>query len=529
MPKGSIWIAEHSLPRRNRRDVGMTSRRNGVPRPRRFDRNLVVIGAGSAGLVAAYLGAALRAGVTLVEGNRMGGDCLNTGCVPSKALIRCARLAAESRRATSLGLGGPPLALDFSAVMERVQATIGAVAPHDSVERYASLGVDVRRGRARIVSPWCVEVDGRPITTRTIIIAAGADPIVPDLPGLAETEYFTSENLWRLRTLPPRLLVLGGGPIGCEMAQAFAQLGSQVTLVEQAPKLLMREDDEVSAFVAERMAADGVRVLTSHKGIAIETADAGRVIRIEHDGVVSAEPFDAVLVAIGRRARTAGYGLEELGIGLTPTQAVETNAYLQTIHPNILACGDVVGPYQFTHAAAHQAKSAVLTGLFAPFYRSRPDYSVMPAVTFTDPEVARVGLNEREARAQCIAYEYVRTDLRELDRAIVDGTTEGFLKVLTPPGKDRILGATIVGAHAGELLAEFVLAMRHGIGLKGVLNTVHAYPTYAEANRYVAGAWRRANVSPTALGLLARFHAWRRGGAAHHFKSNVRQPGAPSA
>jgi len=504
----------------------MTPGRGNWSRPRRFDRNLVVIGAGSAGLVSAYLGAALRAGVTLVEGIRMGGDCLNTGCVPSKALIRSARLAAESRRAASLGLSGLPLAVDFAAVMGRVQAMIGAVAPHDSVERYTVLGVDVRCGRARIVSPWCVEVDGSPITTRTIIIAAGADPIIPDLPGLAETDYLTSENLWQLRTLPPRLLVLGGGPVGCEMAQAFAQLGSRVTLVQQAPRLLMREDDEVSTFVAERLAADGVRVLTRHKPIAIEATDAGRVMRTEHDGAETVEPFDAALVAIGRRARTAGYGLEELGIGITPTRTVETDAWLQTIHPSILACGDVAGPYQFTHAVAHQAQSAVLTALFAPFYRSRPDYSVMPAVTFTDPEVARVGLNEREAQAQGIAYECVRYDLRELDRAIVDGATEGFLKVLTPPGKDRILGATIVGVHAGETLAEFALAMRHGIGLNGLLNTVHAYPTHAEASRYVAGAWRRAHASPTALGLLARFHAWRRGAAAPS-ESNRRQQGAP--
>ena len=506
----------------------MSPDRGSWVRPRRFDRNLVVIGAGSAGLVSAYLGTALRAGVTLVEGSRMGGDCLNTGCVPSKALIRSARLAVESRRAAALGLSGPPLAVDFVAVMDRVQAMIGAVAPHDSVERYAALGVDVRRGRARIVSPWCVEVDGSPITTRAIIIAAGADPIIPDLPGLAETDYLTSETLWRLRTLPARLLVLGGGPIGCEMAQAFAQLGSRVTLVQQAPRLLMREDDEVSAFVAERMAADGVQVLTRHKPLAIETTGTGRVMRTDQDGTESVAPFDAVLVAIGRRPRTTGYGLEELGIGMTPTRTVQTDAWLQTIHRNILACGDVAGPYQFTHAAAHQAQSAVLTALFAPFYRSRPDYSVMPTVTFTDPEVARVGLNEREAQARGIAYDSVRYDLCELDRAIVDGTTEGFLKVLTPPGKDRILGATIVGAHAGETLAEFALAMRHGIGLKGLLNTVHAYPTYAEANRYVAGAWRRAHASPTALGLLARFHAWRRGAAAPS-ESNRHEPGAPSA
>lgn len=437
------------------------------------------------------------------------------------------RPAAESRRAAALGLSGPPLAVDFAAVMVRIQAMIGAIAPHDSVERFTALGVDVRIGRARIVSPWCVEVDGSPITTRAIIIAAGAEPIVPDLPGLAETDYLTSEHLWRLRTLPRRLLVLGGGPIGCEMAQAFAQLGSQVTLVQHAPRLLMREDDDVSAFVAERMAADGVKVLTRHTPIAIEAAENAREMRIEHDGAAFTVPFDALLVAVGRRPRTAGYGLEELGIRVKATQAVETDAYLQTIHPNILACGDVAGPYQFTHAAAHQAQSVVLTGLFALLYRSRPDYSVMPAVTFTDPEVARVGLNEREARAQVIAHDVVRYDLRELDRAIVDGAGEGFLKVLTPRGRDRILGATIAGAHSEEMLAEFALAMRHGIGLKGLLKTVRAYPTYAEANRYIAGTWRLTHASPVALRLLARLHAWRRGGAVNQFESDRSNPGTP--
>ena len=497
----------------------MTNKRRTWPRPRRFDRNLVVIGAGSAGLVSAYLAAALRAGVTLIEGDRMGGDCLNTGCVPSKAIIRSARLAVESRRAASLGLSGPPLAVDFAMVMDRVQTMIQTVAPHDSEARYKALGVDVRRGRARIVTPWCVEVDGSPITTRSIVIAAGADPVVPDLPGLSETVYLTSETVWRLRTLPRRLMVLGGGRIGCELAQAFCQLGSQVTLVQRAPRLLMREDDEVSAFVADRMAADGVRVLTDTKAVAIQTTGGSRVLQTERGGIAGAESFDEILIAAGRRARTAGYGLEELGIGLTAARTVQTNAWLQTAYPNILACGDVAGPYQFTHAAAHQAQSAVLTGLFAPFYRSRPDYTAMPAVTFTDPEVARVGLNEREAKARGIAFECVRYDLHELDRAIVDGATKGFLKVLTVPGKDRILGATAVGAHAGETLAEFTLAMRHGIGMKGLLSTVHAYPTYAEANRYAAGAWRRAHTSPAALGLLARFHAWRRGHAAGHSQS----------
>jgi pyruvate/2-oxoglutarate dehydrogenase complex dihydrolipoamide dehydrogenase (E3) component len=506
----------------------MTTGRGHWSRPRRFDRNLVVIGAGAAGLVSAHLGAALRAGVTLVEAGRMGGDCLNTGCVPSKAIIRSARLAAESRRAAAFGLSGAPLAVDFAAVMDRVHARIAAVAPHDSAERFQALGVDVRRGHARIVSPWCVEVDGSPITTRAIVIAAGAEPIVPDLPGLAESGFLTSETLWRLRSLPSRLVVLGGGPVGCEMAQAFAQLGSEVTVVQQAPRLLMREDDEVSALIAERMAADGVHVLTGTQAVAVARSEGAHALRIVQNGVARTLPFDTLLIAAGRRARTSGYGLEELGIDVTASHTVATNAFLQTRHPSILVCGDAAGPHQFTHAAAHQAQSAALTGLFAPFHRSRPNDRVMPAVTFTEPEVARVGLNEREALRLGIAATCVRYDLRELDRAIVDGATEGFLKVLTPPGKDRILGATIVGAHAGETLAEFALAMRHGIGLKGLLGTVHAYPTYAEANRHVAGAWRRAHVSPMALRLLERFHAWRRGPAGPS-PSNRSAQGAPSA
>lgn len=480
-------------------------------RPRRFDRNVVVIGAGSAGLVSAYLAATLRARVTLVEAGPMGGDCLNTGCVPSKALIRSARLAADSRRAAALGLAGAPLAVEFPALMARVHARIAAVAPHDSAERYRALGVDVRRGHARIVSPWCVQVDGMTITTRSIIIAAGAEPALPDLPGLAEAPYVTSETLWRLQHLPARLAVLGGGPIGCELGQAFAALGSQVTLVQQPPRLLMREDDEVSDLVAAQLAADGVTVLAGHRPLGIEHADGQPTLRVAQDGVELRVPFDALLVAVGRRPRVAGYGLEELGITLAPGGTVATDPWLRTNHPSILACGDVAGPFQFTHAAGYQAQSAVLTALFAPLYRARPDYTAMPAVTFTTPEVARVGLNERAARAAGVRHEVTRYALHDLDRAIVDDAETGFVKLLTAPGTDRLLGATIVGAHAGETLAEFTLALRHGIGLKRLLGTVHPYPTFGEANRAAAGAWRQAHASPRALSLLARFHAWRRG------------------
>ncbi|MDE2307172.1 MAG: FAD-dependent oxidoreductase [Xanthomonadaceae bacterium] len=477
------------------------------PKPKQFDRNLVVIGAGSAGLVTAYIAAAVRAKVTLIEQHAMGGDCLNTGCVPSKALIHGARLAAQARDAGRAGVHVGEVRVDFRAVMERVQQAVATVAPHDSVERYRELGVDVQRGRARIVSPWVVELDGKPIRTRSIVIATGARPFVPPIPGIEEAGYLTSDTLWQLRELPKRLLVLGGGPIGCELAQAFARLGSSVTQVEALDRLLIREDDEVSAFVRARLAADGVDVRTGCKAVRVEQGGDGAVLVCESAGHTLRLPYDSLLVAVGRKPRTAGFGLEELGIPVANT--VETDAYLATLYPNIYACGDVAGPYQFTHTAAHQAWYAAVNALFGQFRRFRADYAVIPAVTFVDPEVARVGLNEREAREQGIACEVTRYDLDDLDRAIAEDHAHGFLKILTPPGKDRILGATIVGQHAGELLAEFVLAMRHGLGLNKLLGTIHAYPTWAEANKYAAGNWKKAHAPERVLRWLARYHAWR--------------------
>ncbi|TAL85657.1 MAG: pyridine nucleotide-disulfide oxidoreductase [Rhodanobacter sp.] len=477
------------------------------PKPKRFDRNLVVIGGGSAGLVSAYIAAAVRARVTLVEKHRMGGDCLNTGCVPSKALIHAARLAAQAREAGRAGVQVGEVRVDFRAVMARVQQAVATVAPHDSVERYRELGVDVQRGQARIVSPWVVEIDGKPISTRAIVIASGAEPWVPPIAGIDQADYLTSDTLWALRELPPRLLILGGGPIGCELAQAFARLGSAVTQVEAMERLLLREDDEVSAFVQTQLAADGVDVRLGHKAVAIEREGATQVLVCEAGGQQVRLPFDRLLVAVGRKPRTAGFGLEALGI--PAARRVETDAYLATLYPNIYACGDVAGPYQFTHTAAHQAWYASVNALFGQFKRFRVDYAVIPAVTFVDPEVARVGLNEREAREQGIAYEITRYGLDDLDRAITEDHAHGFVKVLTAPGKDRILGATIVGQHAGELLAEFVLAMRHGLGMNKILGTIHAYPTWAEANKYAAGNWKKAHAPERVLGWLARYHAWR--------------------
>lgn len=480
-------------------------------RPRRFDRNLIVIGAGSAGLVSAYIAAAVHAKVTLVEAGEMGGDCLNTGCVPSKALIHAARQVAHARRAHALGIDSGTVVVDFPAVMESVQRAVTRVAPHDSVERYRELGVDVRRGHARIVSPWQVEIDGEALTTRAIVIAAGAEPFVPPIPGLAEAGYLTSDTVWSLREKPRRMLVLGGGPIGCELAQAFARLGINITQVEMVDRLLLREDGEVSEFVAARLREDGVDVRTGHKAVAVErNDDGGKVLVCEHkDGKIVLD-FDAILVAIGRKPRTEGYGLDTLGIPARGT--VETNDYLQTLYPNIYACGDVAGPYQFTHTAAHQAWYATVNALFGQFYRFRADYSAIPAVTFVDPEVARVGLNELEARDQNIACEVTRYELADLDRAITESDDQGFIKVLTAPGKDRILGATIVGTHGGELLAEFALAMRYKLGLNKLLGTIHAYPTWAEANKYAAGAWKRAHAPERLLRWAGRYHRWRRGG-----------------
>ena len=478
-------------------------------RPRRFERNLVVIGAGSAGLVAAYIAAALRARVTLVEKARMGGDCLNTGCVPSKALLRAARLAADIRQAHEYGLRGARAEVDFAAVMERVQRVVRAIEPHDSVERYTSLGVECLQGEAKITSPWTVQIDGaRTLTTRAIVIAAGARPVVPPLPGLERIEVLTSDNVWGLRTLPARLLVLGGGPVGCELAQAFARLGSQVTLVEMQPRLLSREDPDVSAMLAERFAAEGIDVRTGHRALRVE---AGRVLVCEAAGAEIRLPFDRLLCALGRVPSTAGYGLEELGIPVTAARTVETNDYLQTLYPNIYACGDVAGPWQFTHTASHQAWYAAVNALFAPLRRRRVDDRVIPWATFTDPEVARVGLNETEAAARRLRYEATVVRLDELDRAVAEGATRGMVKVLTAPGSDRVLGATIVGERAGDLVAELVMAMQHGIGLKAILSTIHVYPTFAEAAKQAAGAWRRAHAPRRVLDALERFHAWMRG------------------
>lgn len=484
-------------------------------KPARFDRNIVVIGGGSAGLVTAYIAAAVKAEVTLIEGHRMGGDCLNTGCVPSKALIRSARFVAEAKHARSLGLRSASVDFDFAEVMERVQRVVATIEPHDSIDRYTGLGVEVVQGRARITSPWTVEVsttDGlRTISTRAIVIAAGARPTVPRIPGIEQIEVLTSDTLWSLRTLPRRLLVLGGGPIGCELAQAFARFGASVTQIEMAPRLMVREDPDVSAAVEARFAAEGLRVLTGHKAVRFEREGDIRTLVAEGPAGEVRVEFDTLLCAVGRTPNVEGYGLEEMGIPLRANGSVDSNDCLETLYPNIYACGDVTGPYQFTHMAAHQAWYAAVNALFGRFRRFRVDYSVVPWATFTEPEVARVGINESEALARGLPFEVTRYALDDLDRAIADEAAHGFIKVLTEPGRDRVLGVTIVGAHAGELIAEWVLAMKHGLGLNKLLGTIHIYPTLNEANKYAAGAWKRAHAPQALLRQVSRYHAWMRG------------------
>jgi pyruvate/2-oxoglutarate dehydrogenase complex dihydrolipoamide dehydrogenase (E3) component/uncharacterized membrane protein YdjX (TVP38/TMEM64 family) len=485
------------------------------PRPRRFDRNLVVIGAGSAGLVSAYIAAAVKAKVTLVERHRMGGDCLNTGCVPSKALIRSTRFLADVARAQRLGMRSATADFDFGEVMERVQRVVRTVEPHDSVERYAGMGVDVVIGEARITSPWTVEIETgegtRTLSTRAIVIATGGRPAVPGIPGIEAVGYVTSDTVWELRVLPRRLLVLGGGPIGCELAQCFARLGAQVVQVQRGPRLLPKEDPEISALLMERFRAEGIDLRTAHTPLHFERDGDRRALVCEHAASEVRIEFDQLLVAIGRTANVAGFGLEALGIGVDADGTVATNEYLQTLYPNIYAAGDVAGPYQFTHTASHQAWYAAVNALFGQFRRFKADYSVIPWCTFTDPEVARVGLNEQDAKAKGVPYEVTTYGLDDLDRAIADEAAHGVVKVLTVPGKDRILGATIVGEHAGELVTEFILAMRHGLGLNRILGTIHIYPTFSEAGKHAAGVWKRTHAPRGLLEWVGRYHAWRRG------------------
>ncbi|KDC48092.1 FAD-dependent oxidoreductase [Pseudoalteromonas fuliginea] len=487
-------------------------------KPKKFDRNMIVIGAGAGGLVTSYIAAAVKAKVTLIEAGEMGGDCLNYGCVPSKAVIKSAKIAEQIRHGENYGLENTTPQFSFKKVMARVHKVIADVAPHDSVERYTNLGVDVVKGYGKLIDPWTVEIklnDGgtQTLTARTIVIATGARPFVPPLPGIEETGYVTSDTLWNkfaeLDEAPKKLVVLGGGPIGSELAQSFARLGSSVTQIEMAERIMIKEDLEVSTFAHEALTESGVNILTSHQALRCEARDGKKYIVVKHNDKEIDIEYDELLCAVGRSARLKGYGLEELGIETNRT--VVTNEYLETLYPNIFAAGDIVGPYQFTHVAAHQGWYAAVNGLFGHLKKFKVDYRVIPWTTFIDPEVARVGLNEQDAKDKGIDYEITRFEFEELDRAITDSAAKGFIKVITPKGKDKILGVTVVSEHAGDLIAEFVLAMKHGLGLNKILGTIHSYPTWAEGNKYAAGEWKRAHAPEKVLNLLEKYHTWRRG------------------
>lgn len=481
-------------------------------KPSRLDYNLVVIGAGSAGLVTAYIAAAVKAGVALVEKDKMGGDCLNTGCVPSKALLRTAKMLSYAKRAKEFGFEQAHVDFQFKTVMERVEKIIKKIEPHDSVDRYTKLGVDCIRGKAHIISPYEIEVNGKVITTRSIVVATGARPRIPSIPGLDQVPYYTSDTIWSLRNLPQRLVILGGGPIGCELSQAFLRLGARVTLVGRADRIMGREDKDVAEFIQETFTREGIQVLTGYsaKEIRVDNDEKTLICTRNWDGQEESVQFDAILLAVGRAANTQGFGLEKLGVTLNPDGTIKTNKWLQTSIPNIYAAGDVAGPYQFTHVASHQAWYASVNALFGSFKKFKTDYRVIPWCTFTDPEVARVGMNETDCLAADIPYEVTRYGIDDLDRAIADSEARGFVKVLTAPQKDKILGVTIVGAHAGDLIHEFILAMKYNIGLNKILGTIHIYPTMAESIRFAAGAWKRARVPKTALGIIEWFLAGQR-------------------
>ncbi|MFP6805590.1 MAG: FAD-dependent oxidoreductase [Pseudomonadales bacterium] len=486
----------------------------GWDKPAKFDRDLIVIGAGSGGLVSSLIAATVKAEVTLIERHKMGGDCLNTGCVPSKALIRSAKLVSDMNRGASLGLSDMKAEFKFSDVMERVQRVIKQIEPHDSVERFEGLGVDVEIGEAEILSPYQVRINNKVLSTRNIVIATGAVPFVPPIKNLDQIDYLTSDNIWEIRELPKRLIVLGGGPIGTELTQTFNRLGSEVTQIERLPQIMTREDPEIAELVANSLRSEGVDVLTGYS--ASEIVIEGKEKYLVCESMVAGEddkkiPFDELLVAVGRKANVEGFGLDNLGVEITERGTIAVDDYLRTNYPNIYAIGDVAGPYQFTHTASHMAWYATVNALFGTFKKFKVDYSVIPWSTFCTPEVARVGLNETEAQLQQIEYEVTRYDVAELDRAIADEEAHGVVKVLTVPGKDTILGVTIAADHAGDLIAEYVLAMKHGLGLNKILGTIHIYPTLAEMNKFAASEWRKNHKPNWALDLAEKYHTWRRG------------------
>ncbi len=492
-------------------------------KPAKYDFNLIVIGAGSAGLVCSYLASALKAKVALVEKHKMGGDCLNTGCVPSKSLIRSAKILYLQSKAKELGFRSLSVDYTFQDIMDRVQNKIKKIEPHDSVERYKKLGVHCFSDTAEILSPYTVRIGDKTFNTRSIVVATGAQPLVFPIPGLNKISYLTSDNIWNLKTKPERLLVLGAGPIGCELAQCFQRLGSQVTLLDKAPRIVSLLDKEVSDILTSQFHKEKMNILTSHQLEKFSINNSGEKILTVKDqqGLQKEIPFDEVLIAFGRKARIKDFGLEKLNVKVTKQKTIQANLFMATNYPNIFVCGDVTGPFQFTHIAGYQAYYACINALFHPYNCFLPpwiqkkffkaNYNIIPWALFTDPEVASAGLSKMRAKEKNIPYESTVYNFKELDRAITDSEEQGYIEVLTPPGKDKILGVSIVHSRASELISEFILAMTHNLNLSAILNSIHIYPTLNEGNKYVAGQWKKHHIPERSLKLLNKFHSWRRG------------------
>ncbi len=483
--------------------------------------NVVVIGAGTAGLVTAAGTAGLGGRVALVEANKMGGDCLNFGCVPSKALIRTARVAALMRHADLYALDPVRPAVDYGRVARRVKGLRARIEPHDSVERFEGLGVDVFLGRAALESAHTVRVGDTLLRSRHIVLATGGRAAIPEIPGLKEAGYETNETLFERETPPGRLLVMGGGPIGCELAQAMARLGAQVTVVDRGAQLLHREDADVAALLKTQLQKDGVRLLLRGR---VESVVPGRgtahrvlVRQEEKPGTpaISVEvEADTILIAAGRVPNVEGLGLDRAGVSCTP-RGITVNAYLQASRRNIYAAGDVCGGHQFTHFAEYQARVVVRNILLAPLLglgRARADDRVVPWTTFTEPEVARVGLNEKDAAQAGVSCDVHRFDYADLDRAILESDDTGFVKVLTPRGRGTLLGATVTGSGAGELIHELALAMKQGAGLAALSSMIHVYPTLSQAVQRTGDAFMRTRLTPRARAIFSRLYAWQRRG-----------------
>jgi pyruvate/2-oxoglutarate dehydrogenase complex dihydrolipoamide dehydrogenase (E3) component len=477
---------------------------NPVPAPR---YNLVVIGGGTAGLVTAAGAAGLGARVALVERHLMGGDCLNVGCVPSKALIRSSRVAADFRDAPRYGGRGQGDAmLDFPAVMERMRRLRAHISHHDSVERFSSLGIDVYLGEGRFSGPDAVEVDGRTLRFSKAVIATGARAAVPDVPGLQETGFLTNETVFSLTELPRRLLVFGAGPIGCELSQAFRRFGSSVTIIELGPQFLSREDPDAAAILHEAFRRDGIDVRLKTTVTRVEKTAEGTRVHLQTDGVTSSVDVDAILIGAGRVPNVDGLNLEAVGVAHDARKGVRVDDFLRTTNPRIFAAGDICLPFKFTHTADAAARIVIQNALFRG--RKRVSSLTIPWCTFTDPEIAHVGMYERDASAKGIETDTFVREMRDVDRALADGEEEGFVKVHVRKGTDRILGATIVARHAGEMINEITLAMVANVGLGGIAGVIHSYPTQAEAIKQVGDAYNRTRLTPFLKKILARWLEW---------------------